>query len=210
LPRAQHGHAECRHRAAVRLAERLEAETARPAASRADIIAGIKSAWSRRFPTDFLADELIRRFRRNQLEMLSVDFLAAIRAAIAETGDFPMTTTTTSTAPFRQTHASSVSSVSSQQRQTQTQTHASFNSEGLRLLRESLRDIAFSLQNLSFKVDVRGNAVWIRMMEAVSGTQQMTHSAKAKLEILDDAVTMPRDAYRARLERFLRGNGFTI
>jgi hypothetical protein len=47
-------------------------------------------------------------------------------------------------------------------------------------------------------------------MEAVSGTQQTTHSAKAKLEILDDAVTMPRDAYRARLERFLRGNGFTI
>jgi hypothetical protein len=77
------GHWECRHRAAVRLCERLEAKTARPAVSRADIIADIKAAWSRRFPTESLADELMRRFRRNQLEMLSIDFLAAIRAAIA-------------------------------------------------------------------------------------------------------------------------------
>ena len=113
-------------------------------------------------------------------------------------------------APFAQTHASSVSSVSSGQTQTQTQTHASFNPEGLRLLRECLRDIAFHLHGLSFKVDVRGNAVWIRLMRSVSGTQQTEATAKAKLEILDDALTMQRDAYRDRLERFLRSNGFQI
>jgi hypothetical protein len=100
--------------------------------------------------------------------------------------------------------------VSSQQRQTQTQTHASFNPEGLRILREVLRDIAFHLHGMSFKVDVRGNAVWIRMMEANQGTQQTVASAKAKLEILDDALTMQRDAYRERLERFLKSNGFSI
>jgi hypothetical protein len=102
-------------------------------------------------------------------------------------------------APFRQTHASSVSYVSSQQNQTQTQTHASsnFNPEGLRLLREILRDIAFHLPNQSFKVDVRGNAVWIRLMRSVSGTQQTEATAKAKLDILNrntphwDAGTVP-------------------
>jgi hypothetical protein len=102
--------------------------------------------------------------------------------------------------------------VSSQQTQTQTQTHASsnFNREGLRLLRETLRDIAFHLPNQSFKVDIRGNAVWIRLMRSVSGTQQTEATAKAHLEILDDATTMQRDAYRDRLERFLRQNGFQI
>jgi hypothetical protein len=44
----------------------------------------------------------------------------------------------------------------------------------------------------------------------VSGTQQTTYSAKAKLSILDDAVVMPRDAFRERLERFLLQNGFTL
>jgi hypothetical protein len=113
-------------------------------------------------------------------------------------------------APFAQTHASSVSSVSSGQTQTQPQTHASFNPEGLRLLRECLRDIAFHLPNQSFKVDVRGNAVWIRMMEANRGTQQTVATAKAKLEILADALTMAPDAYRDRVGRFLKSNGFNI
>jgi hypothetical protein len=90
------------------------------------------------------------------------------------------------------------------------QAHASFNAEGLRLLREVIRDIAFHLHGMSFKVDVRGNTVWIRMMEANQGTQQTVASAKAKLEILDDAMSMERDAYRERLERFLRQNGFQI
>jgi hypothetical protein len=113
-------------------------------------------------------------------------------------------------APFRRTHASFASSVSSQQNQTQTQTHVSSNSEGLRILRETLRDIAFHLHNQSFKVDVRGNAVWVRLMRSVSGTQQTEATAKAKLDILDDAMTMPRGAFRERLEKFLQQNGFEI
>ena len=74
------GHSECRHRAAVRLVELLETA---PAVTRASLIADIKSTWSRHFPGESLADELLRRFRVNYLEALSVDFLTAIRAAIA-------------------------------------------------------------------------------------------------------------------------------
>jgi len=65
----------CAHRAAARLLS-LYNETPD---TRASLIADIKANW----PSDLnLADELMRRFRRNQLEMLSIDFLTAIRAAI--------------------------------------------------------------------------------------------------------------------------------
>lgn len=47
-------------------------------------------------------------------------------------------------------------------------------------------------------------------MKANHGTQEATHSAKAKLSILDDAMTMSRDAYRDRVERFLRQNGIEL
>jgi hypothetical protein len=40
--------------------------------------------------------------------------------------------------------------------------------------------------------------------------QQTLYSTRATLEILDDATTMQRDAFRDRLERFLRQNGFQI
>jgi len=77
---SRRGHRECYHRAAIRLVEMLETT---PAVSRASLIADIKSTWSRRFPGESLADELLRRFRVNYLEALSVDFLTTIRAAIA-------------------------------------------------------------------------------------------------------------------------------
>jgi hypothetical protein len=89
-------------------------------------------------------------------------------------------------------------------------THASFNSEGLRSLREALRDISFRLHKFSFKVDIRGEAVWIRMVYARSGTQETAHSVRAKLSILDDAVNMERNAFRERLEQFLKESGFEI
>jgi hypothetical protein len=50
--------------------------------SRSDIIADIKSTWGTKFPGLSLADELMARFRRNSLEMLSIDFLVAIKAVI--------------------------------------------------------------------------------------------------------------------------------
>lgn len=88
--------------------------------------------------------------------------------------------------------------------------HGSFDSEGLKRLRETLRDISFRLHKLSFKVNVKGDAVWILMMKANNSTQETVHSAKAKLSILDDAMAMDRTVFRERLERFLRENGFEL
>jgi predicted nucleic acid-binding Zn finger protein len=82
---AQNGCNHCYHVSALRIATLADEMEAAPVAApvRADIIADIRAAWSRRFPGESLADELMRRFRRNQLDMLSIDFLTAIRVAIA-------------------------------------------------------------------------------------------------------------------------------
>lgn len=61
-----------------------------------------------------------------------------------------------------------------------------------------------------FKAYISGDAVWIRMMKARSGTQETIHSVRARLEILDDAMAMEREQFRLRLEKFLRQNGFEI
>jgi hypothetical protein len=82
--------------------------------------------------------------------------------------------------------------------------------EGLKRLRETLKDISFHLPGLSFKSQVRGDAIWILMVRANKGTQETVASAKAKLSILTDARTMPRDAFREKLEKFLRGHNFEI
>jgi hypothetical protein len=83
---SRRGHAECYHRAAVRLVELYEAAepvATKAATSRADVIADIRAIWQRRFPTDSLADELMRRFRVNYLEALAEDMLRGVLAAIA-------------------------------------------------------------------------------------------------------------------------------
>jgi len=89
-------------------------------------------------------------------------------------------------------------------------THESSNSEGLKRLREALKDISFRLHKRSFKAYVKDDAVWIRMMKARHGTQETIASAKSKLDILQDAVRMERTAFRERLEWFLAENGFEI
>src|SRR5262245_16199944 len=89
-------------------------------------------------------------------------------------------------------------------------THESSTFEGLKRLREALKDISFRLHKRSFKAYVKDDAVWIRLMKARFGTQETVASAKAKLDILVDAIRMPREAFRERLEKFLRENGFEI
>lgn len=81
---AQHGHKECRHRAAAQLMTRYEEMTATaavtPADARSSLIESIKSNW----PAGVnLADELMARFRVNQLSMLADDMLQGVLAAIA-------------------------------------------------------------------------------------------------------------------------------
>jgi hypothetical protein len=88
--------------------------------------------------------------------------------------------------------------------------HAPFNPDGLKRLRETLKDISFHLPGLSFKSQVRGDAIWILMVRANKGTQETVASAKAKLSLLDDAVKMSPITFRERLEKFLHENQFEI
>jgi len=88
--------------------------------------------------------------------------------------------------------------------------HGSFNFEGLKRLREALKDISFRLAGFSFKSNVKDDCVWILLMKARAGTQECVSSAQAHLGILDDAVRMDRTAFRQRLEKFLAENGFEI
>src|SRR5262249_50581693 len=69
-------------------------------------------------------------------------------------------------------------------------THESSNFDGMKRLREALKDISFRLHKRSFKAYVKDDAVWIRMMKARFGTQETVASAKAKISILDDAMRM--------------------
>jgi hypothetical protein len=85
---------------------------------------------------------------------------------------------------------------------------------GLAALREALSDISFYHSNTSFKAYIKPDApkapdhVLVRAMLARDGTQETTHSAKLKLSVLNDAVQMPRDQFRARLTRTLNRAGF--
>jgi hypothetical protein len=81
---------------------------------------------------------------------------------------------------------------------------------GAKALREALKDISFRLKGLSFKVTVKPDCVWIMMVEANQGTQQSVASARCDLSILQDAQTMPRDKFSAKLERTLKNGGFEI
>jgi hypothetical protein len=51
---------------------------------------------------------------------------------------------------------------------------------------------------------LKDDSAWIRAMQANSGTQETLWSVRAKLDILSDAVSMPRKAFQERLENFLR------
>jgi hypothetical protein len=82
--------------------------------------------------------------------------------------------------------------------------------EGMRRLRVCLRQIEFRHSPMYFKVDLKDDHIWIRAMESSNGQQHTTHSAKAALTILDDALTMEPGAFRDRLETFLKKRGFEL
>ena len=87
---ARRGHSQCYHRAAARLMDLYEAEMAAEAtftqdvaeSSRENLIIEIRNIWDRVESTP-LADALMARFGVNYLEALSIDFLQAIRIALA-------------------------------------------------------------------------------------------------------------------------------
>jgi hypothetical protein len=79
---------------------------------------------------------------------------------------------------------------------------------GLKALRECLKLIAFENPPGHFKVDLRPDYLLIRAMESDHGDEHTTHSVRAKLSLLDDALRMAPEAFRERLEKFLRENDF--
>jgi hypothetical protein len=83
---------------------------------------------------------------------------------------------------------------------------------GFKALRETLKLIAFANPPGHFKVDLSKKCDYliIRHMESNRGDEATTHSCRARLSLLDDAVRMERGAFRERLERFLKENGFEL
>ena len=88
---ARRGHTQCYHRAAARLMDIYETETAPEAvpfaadvaeSSRENLIAEITNIWPRVESTP-LAVALMARFGKNRLEMLDEDMLRRVRMAIA-------------------------------------------------------------------------------------------------------------------------------
>jgi hypothetical protein len=52
--------------------------------------------------------------------------------------------------------------------------------------------------------------IWIRPTAANNGAQETVSIAKPKLDIIADALTMSREAFQQRLEKFLEQNGFDL
>jgi hypothetical protein len=84
--------------------------------------------------------------------------------------------------------------------------------EGLKRLREALKAIAFQYGPCHFKADPKPEiyAVWIRQYKSKHGVAREVAGAKAKIEILTDALRMNPADFRAKVERFLIENGFEI
>jgi len=82
--------------------------------------------------------------------------------------------------------------------------------DGLAILRNTLRDIAFKCPGKWFKVDARSAHLLIRLNRREQGKEVTEQSDKFKLDLLTEAVEMPPDKFRARLTRLLIKKGFQI
>ena len=82
--------------------------------------------------------------------------------------------------------------------------------EGLKVLRETLRDIAFYTPGTHYKCDLKPDCVWIRQMTSDAGIQRTGHGAKARHSILRSALKMDAETFRYHVEAWLRENGFQV
>jgi hypothetical protein len=79
-----------------------------------------------------------------------------------------------------------------------------------RKLTGDLKLIEFANPPGHFKADIRGDYVNISLIESKRGNESTKHSTKAALSILDDAVNITPEEFRARLEQFLSKRGFQL
>ncbi len=82
--------------------------------------------------------------------------------------------------------------------------------DGLAILRDTLSDVAFTSPGKWFKCDLRPDHVLVRLNYREQGREMTERSAKLRLDVLINAVQMPRDQFRARVKRSLRRGGFEI
>lgn len=108
---------------------------------------------------------------------------------------------------FRRHGATHVSSETADDKET-TQDDTAALKDGLRVLRETLRLIAFHTPGTHYKADLKPDCVWIRAMISNSGIQRTGHAAKAKHSILRSALRMEPERFRAQVELWLQEHGF--
>jgi len=169
-------------------------------------------------------DWLIRVFNFGEL-MLAAITLVFIRNQSAKTnspveisspaGDFfvsrryqsPISTPAFDAAKNDDTVSSKLDDTDAQQKTTRV-----VNVAGLKRLREALSEIAFAAGKTHFKTDPKPEigAVWIRQFKSSRGVAREVSSVKARIEILDDAMRISEDKFRAKLERWLRENDFQL
>lgn len=111
-------------------------------------------------------------------------------------------------APAYRRHGTTHASSESADDKETTQGDTAALKDGLRVLRETLRDVAFYTPGVHYKCDLRGDCVWIRQMVSDSGIQRTAHAAKAKHAILRSALRMDAERFRAQVEEWLREHGF--
>jgi len=82
--------------------------------------------------------------------------------------------------------------------------------DGLKALQEICSAISFHTPGQWFAVDERGDHVRIRLRTRVDGREMTLKTARLRSDVLIDAVRMPRNQFRARVERSLRRGGFEL
>lgn len=100
--------------------------------------------------------------------------------------------------------------VSTQRAQETTGRHSVSTQSALAIVREHLRRISFYLPGFSFKADINGNALFIRMMKSQGGREVTVNTVKTKHKILNDALTLDDATFHQRLIVYLQKRGFTI
>lgn len=85
-----------------------------------------------------------------------------------------------------------------------TATHrTSVATDGLAVLRQALRDLAFERPGYWFKTDKRADHILIRLNNRIEGREQTSASCKLTLTVLTDAEQMPFTEFRERLKKLL-------
>jgi hypothetical protein len=91
-----------------------------------------------------------------------------------------------------------------------SQDYGEASQDGLRELQEICSEISFRHPGRWYAVDLRGDHVRVRLRARRDGREVTIKTARLTLEVLQDVLTMEREAFTARFERLLKKLGFEI